>query len=185
MELSKVLNVVVLSDYDSLKNNINSYLKVLGYTNYNYTFVDDIKDIINLFNRDEFVLFIINKVHYTKTDLDILTKNNLKSEVILISGESEYMDIFKYVYKFGTLVAKRPLAVNTFLEIIKLSIYKYNKRISNNNREIVYIAKVLLINSLRMSENEAHKFLERQSMDLGLPINEIAKDIVNKNLMME
>ena len=65
---------------------------------------------------------------------------------------------------------------------------KFNAIKVINNKSIKYIldiAKALLISNLNMNENEAHKYLERKSMDLRCPIDKICEEIISNELKVE
>jgi two-component system, response regulator PdtaR len=110
-------------------------------------------------------------------------------DVMLIASEPQdsVIDEMKSENNFVCMV--KPLNKSSLINTIDLMI-KNKRRISELEREIdelrssldtrkeVEKAKGLLMKNLNLSEPEAFKRIQRQSMDRGIPMKEIAKAII-------
>jgi two-component system, response regulator PdtaR len=110
-------------------------------------------------------------------------------DVILIATEPQdsVIDEMKSENNFVCMV--KPLNKSSLINTIDLMI-KNKRRISELERQIdelrssldtrkeVEKAKGLLMKNLNLSEPEAFKRIQRQSMDRGIPMKEIAKAII-------
>ncbi|HHV96892.1 MAG TPA: ANTAR domain-containing protein [Clostridiaceae bacterium] len=87
---------------------------------------------------------------------------------------------------------QRPITKSALLQTVQLSIVNYQKTIKLKEeiralkekleeRKIVEKAKGILMKKYGITENEAHRKLQKQSMDKGIPLKEIAKAIILAN----
>jgi Response regulator with putative antiterminator output domain len=118
---------------------------------------------------------------------DIASKGT--SQVILVV-KSEYSDeISAATEDEGVLVAAKPINRNVFwatLKLAKSSQNRLKKMQSENNLlkqkiediRIIDRAKCILISQLNITEQEAHRFIEKQSMDMRTTRRTIAEKVL-------
>ena len=96
-------------------------------------------------------------------------------DVVALSrnGREEYM---------GNLInLPLPLNKNDFLETVSVLVStrsSFTQR-KNDEGEIISNAKLVLMNANGITESQAHKFLQQESMRKGKKILELAKEIIN------
>ena len=108
--------------------------------------------------------------------------------VLLVPGES-YDQVCYQVEDEGVLTLSKPLTQQTLQSAIRLATALRGKllRMDQKSRALqekmadirtVNRAKWLLIEQLRMTESEAHYYIERQAMDMRLSRREVAENII-------
>lgn len=115
---------------------------------------------------------------------------NSTASVMLIVGEEHEAHAESVITGLGGIVITKPLNRVLFSKAVKLAV-AMNIRLSGVRRENVMLqkkmedvriinrAKAILMEYLSMSESQAHKYLEKQSMDLRLPKVEVAKNLLS------
>ena len=100
-------------------------------------------------------------------------------------------EITERVEDFGVITVSKPISRQMFWSALKLAKVT-QKRIDMAQMEnmklqkkiedlkLVSRAKCVLIEYQGMSEEEAHKYIERQAMDQRMTRVEVAKDILNR-----
>lgn len=74
-----------------------------------------------------------------------------------------------------------PLNKNDFLETVSVLVStrsSFTQR-KNDEGEIISNAKLVLMNANGITESQAHKFLQQESMRKGKKMLELAKEIIN------
>ncbi len=133
--------------------------------------------ILNAPMRDEFG---------TQLAVDLARDN--AGVVLLVPGES-YDQVCYQVEDEGVLTLSKPLTQQTLQSAIRLATALRGKllRMDQKSRALqekmadirtVNRAKWLLIEQLRMTESEAHYYIERQAMDMRLSRREVAENII-------
>ena len=118
---------------------------------------------------------------------DFLNKNT-DSAIILIV-KNDITKKLRRVEESGIYVLEKPLNKLMFIKIIQSHIihrrrYNFlmeeNKKLKNKIRDIKLIdrAKLTLIQYLNMSEEESHRYIEKQAMDRRITKVEVAKNIL-------
>lgn len=182
-------NVLLVVNSDKAKDNIIQMLKSNGYSKISISknccesrrlLVDNTFDliIINTPLSDEFGSELaLNITETTSCGVLLIVKNDLLDEVS------------QNVENAGVFVIGKPISKSMFFQTLKL-INAFHKRIcnlkdentvlKNKIKEIKLIdrAKCILIEYLNMSENEAHKYIEKQAMNNRLTKVEVAKSIL-------
>ena len=108
--------------------------------------------------------------------------------VLLVPGES-YDQVCFQVEDEGVLTLSKPLTQQTLQSAIRLATALRGKllRMDQKSRALqekmadirtVNRAKWLLIEQLRMTESEAHYYIERQAMDMRMSRREVAENII-------
>ena len=110
--------------------------------------------------------------------------------VLLIVPSEQYPEVSARAESFGVMTVSKPLNNSTLYTAMKL-VYatsvrlrvmdKKNKSLSAkmNEMRIVNRAKWALIESLGMTEEQAHHYIEKQAMDQRLPKGDVAVSILN------
>ena len=117
------------------------------------------------------------------------TSNSSPSVVLLFVRSENYEDVYDKVYDFGVFTVKKPLPeqnVTQALDFVKATRERLRKmekkKVSLEEKmmeiKIVNRAKWTLINSLNMSEDDAHRYVEKQAMDRCVSKREIAEEIL-------
>ena len=116
-----------------------------------------------------------------------LADDNL-AVILLVPGES-YDQVCYKVEDDGVLTLGKPLSSQTLQTAIRLAtalraklqkLDKKNQALQEKMQDIrtVNRAKWLLMEQLRMTENEAHYYIEKQAMDMRLSRREVAENII-------
>jgi len=112
-------------------------------------------------------------------------------QVIFIVNTDYYEEMSAAVEEFGVITVAKPINRAMFwaaLKLAKAAHFKLKQLQSQNTQltqkiediRIVNRAKCLLISYLNLNENEAHKYIEKQAMDLRLTKRMVAERILKK-----
>lgn len=96
----------------------------------------------------------------------------------------------RHLESLGVLVLRKPLHKKDFLDTFDMalvfskrarSLYEENARLRKKIHDLKLIdrAKVLLVEYLKLSEEQAHKYIEQQAMELRKSRAEIAQSIIS------
>ncbi len=119
---------------------------------------------------------------------DIAVKN--VSQVMLIVKSEFYDEVSAVVNDYGIITVEKPMNKTLFWQALKLARAAHSKvrQMEAENKKllrkiedikIVDRAKYILISGFKMSENEAHKHIEKQAMDLRISKRAVAEEIIN------
>jgi len=143
-----------------------------------------------LLERD-FDLVLINSPLSDETGenlaIDIASKD--MAQVILLAGSASFDEMSAATENDGVLVVQKPIDKPLFWAALKLAraaISRIKKVLNENQKliqkiediKIINRAKFILVSHLKMNEQEAHRFIEKQAMDIREPRAEIAKNIL-------
>ena len=121
--------------------------------------------------------------------IDIAEKN--ACQVILFIKADYFEEITEKVEDYGVITVSKPINKQMFWSALKLAKVA-QRRISMAKKEsaklekkledlkLVSQAKLLLITNLGISEESAHKYIEKQAMDFRQTRVEVAKEIINQ-----
>lgn len=135
--------------------------------------------IVNAPIKDEFGdMLAVDAVQNTGAGVILIVKNELEAEL-----ESR-------VSKYGVFVIGKPLSKTVFYKALRLLEAMRNRmrgvRLENvklqkkiDDIRVINRAKCILMEYLSMTEPQAHKYLERQAMDLRLTKIEVAKRLLS------
>ncbi|NLM45965.1 MAG: ANTAR domain-containing protein [Firmicutes bacterium] len=143
-----------------------------------------------LMERD-FDLVIINAPLRDETGEDLARHVAAQgtSQVILVVKSEYYDEISANTEEDGVLTVAKPLNRSLFWATLKLAkaagaklkrMQAENSKLQQKIEDIRIIdrAKCLLISYLKLSEQEAHRFLEKQAMDLRITKRAVAEGIL-------
>ena len=134
--------------------------------------------IINTPLRDEFG---------TRLALDICQKSS--AGVLLFVKSEHYSDITSKVMQYGVLTISKPTSPSMIMQSVQMLcstrerlriMEKKNASVEEKIEEIRIInrAKCLLIEQLKMTESEAHRYIEKQAMDRCVTRRTMAENII-------
>ena len=117
------------------------------------------------------------------------TLRYLRNGYILLSSAEHYADVAAKVEPYGVLTVEKPTNRAYLYTVIKLCIAtrarllafaKKNETLVAKMDEIRIVnrAKWVLIKVLNMQEEQAHRYIEKQAMNLRLSKREIAENII-------
>ena len=121
--------------------------------------------------------------------IDIAEKNICQ---VILFVKAEYAEeIASKVEDFGVITVSKPINKQLFWQALKLArvaqsrinmAHKESAKLEKklNDLKIISRAKVLLIVNRDISEDEAHKIIEKQAMDSRLSRVEVAKEIIRE-----
>lgn len=123
--------------------------------------------------------------------LAIEFKEQTKSETIMLVANENYNLINDSIMPFGVITLPKPLSKNTFFQtlnvcttsiVMRKSMENDNLKMKQKMEEmrIISKAKCCLIEHEKMTEEEAHKYIEREAMDKRIKKVQIAIEILNK-----
>ena len=150
-----------------------------------------------MLNQGEYALTVINTplTDEPGIDLAVMTAQSTLSGVILLVKAEMADAISQKVEESGVLVVAKPVARQLFDQALRLSMTARNRMLmlQNQNEKLqkkieemrmVDRAKCALIQYLRMTEQQAHRHIEKQAMDTRQTRMQVARDIVNTYEML-
>lgn len=142
-------------------------------------------------NEREFDLCIINTPLSDEfgSDLSMYLIGETMMQVMLIVKSELADELSSKVEKYGVFVIAKPINRQVILNALKFirvatnrikGLKSENVQLQKKIEDIRYIdrAKCVLIEYLKMTEIEAHKFIEKQSMDMRITKKEVASRIL-------
>jgi len=149
------------------------------------------EDAVSLMDKNEFDLIIINSPLEGKTGVDLAVFAAEKYTAgILLAVQNKYANaISAKVEPYGVLVVGKPIVKAFFNQAVKFaevtrhrvqSLKEENIHLHLKLEEMKLInrAKCVLIQYLSMSEAQAHKYIEKQAMDMRISKHNVAKQIL-------
>lgn len=114
-----------------------------------------------------------------------------KMGVILFTNPEKYNEYYDKVHEYGVLTLPNTAGSETFIQTLRLlcatrqrlqTLEKKNLSFSERMAEVRLIseAKLLLIHKVKLTEDEAHKYIERYAMNNRITIALAAKVIINQ-----
>lgn len=140
---------------------------------------------------NSYELIIINAPLNGENGLEfsVYCAEHTKACVILIAAREKSLDVFDFIGNKGVLVCSKPLNRRLFKNLIEYSL-AYKRRITDSEMEteklkneleeikIINRAKLLLIQCLSMTETQAHRYIEKQAMNMRTSKLSIAKQVI-------
>lgn len=117
--------------------------------------------------------------------------SRLTSQVMLIVKNAIFDEVTAKTEDFGIITVAKPLVKPVFWATMQLAKAMHNKFIRHRQEtkklkqqiddlKIIGKAKCLLIEHKKLTELDAHKFIERHAMDNRMSKREVALDIIDK-----
>lgn len=138
---------------------------------------DDFYDASRLSETRNFDFIIADSKDATATDF-AMNVSELDATVLLLVPSEHFEEVSYQVESYGVLTVSKPLESTYFYNTIKIAIAVHYKikalssqtiKLKNKMEEIRIVnrAKLLLMEKQKMTEEEAHHYLEKQAMDSG------------------
>jgi len=185
--------VLIVSATQSSKENISSLLMPRAFTQICYaSSYDEAKHTLHQ-QRDISVIIINAPLKDGKEHS--LAKEIIEStsaSVILLLKKETADSILEYYEDLGVMILTKPFRRIDFIQMMTLS-YIFEKRCRIIKKEnvklrqqlcetrIIYQAKCVLMQCFQMSEDSAHHYIEKQSMNLRQSKFEVSMDILHKH----
>lgn len=184
-------NILLISKSQKICEVIKEFLMSAGYENISYS--SSASGARRLLSAAAFSLSIIDMPLPDENGSELalyIVQNFDCSCIILAPGDIEG-NIDEVVEDYGVMVLTKPLNRNFFLKMIKFAMTS-GRRINDSRNEIkrlqrkldelkiVTRAKLALMEKLKITEIQAHKYIERQAMDLRITKEEVANAILKK-----
>jgi response regulator NasT len=145
----------------------------------------------------EYSLVVINTPLTDETGLDLAVQaaqSSLAGVILLVRAEMMEAVVPK-VEESGVLAVAKPIARPLFDQALRLSMIARNRMLNLHHQNeklqtkleemrMVDRAKCALIQYLRMTEQQAHRHIEKQAMDTRQTKMQVARDIVNTYEML-
>ncbi|CFX56114.1 Signal transduction response regulator, antiterminator [Syntrophomonas zehnderi OL-4] len=114
----------------------------------------------------------------------IISEDHLAAVLLLVDGE-----MFPATKSFHYLI--RPIYYNTLIPAVEAALWHWQRELAMQEqirtleeklktRKLLDRAKGILIDKLKLSENEAHHFIQREAMNSGSTLRQIATEIINQ-----
>ena len=188
--LERIFSVLLVS---SSKNFSASIINALAHEPYEIKTIDTIQKAKRLVVEQDFDILIINSPLVDDFGLDFAideASKDIESVLFFVNAELE-TEIYYKTYQYGILTLSKPSTIGVLMQSLRLltsSIMKkerlYTKQSDLKTRleeiKLINNAKLLLIEHKRISEDEAHRYLEKRAMDLRRSKIDIAKEIIDE-----
>ncbi|MHC1747060.1 MAG: ANTAR domain-containing response regulator [Cellulosilyticaceae bacterium] len=117
---------------------------------------------------------------------------NYRIPVIVLANDAESGYFYDLTGEFGFACIQKPLSKQALLQSIVLlinsmqAIKKLQAKVNTlekklENKDIILKAKEYLMTIEQMSENEAHRYIQKESMDRKITKEQMAKEILRRN----
>ena len=124
-------------------------------------------------------------------DLAIDIASDSNSGVLLLIKSEIVEEISYNTEDYGILTVAKPMTKQAVIQALQLlcatrkRVMKMEEKVHSfeeklNDIKVVNRAKMLLMENLKMTENEAHKFIERTAMDSRSTKRDVANKIINE-----
>lgn len=119
--------------------------------------------------------------------LDLVSRTS--SSIILLMGEKNFAELSPMLETNGVVCLSKPINQSLLSSSVRLAAAmrarlkiaeRKAQRLENREDELRMVnhAKWVLISNLGMSESDAHKYIEKQAMDMRMPKKEVAANII-------
>ena len=188
--LERIFRILLVS---SSKNFSLGISNALMYESYEIEMIDSIAKAKRKVLDKDFDIIIINSPVIDDFGLDFAIEEaitNVSGILMFVKPEIE-SEIYYKTYQYGILTLTKPSTKSILLQSLRLlcstiakreQIYSKPKNINERLEEIKIIntAKLLLIEHLKLTEDESHKYLEKRAMDFRQSKIKIAKNIIDE-----
>ena len=148
-------------------------------------------DARNLLEEQVFDLVIVNCPLSDEHGEAIARKAYAAGMMVLLLVRTEYADaVWERIRETGIYMVPKPLKRTVFLQTIqcirmqKEQLQRLEREKERLNRKIqdsafINRAKLVLMQVLKLSEPQAHHYIEKQAMDLRITKREVAEGVIN------
>ena len=183
------MKALIISKTEASLRAIAQMLKSENYDEIDcITAVEIAKDRLS---ESEYDAIVINTPLENESGLDfsVYCAERTKACVILIVQQERSVEAFNAVESHGVLVISKPINKHLFHHYLiftqcfkerLLAFERENEKLKSKLEEVSVInrAKLLLIQCLSMTEQQAHRYLEKQAMNMRTSKVSIAKQVI-------
>ncbi len=177
-------NLLIVSNVTPSQNFLLDINKISNIANV-YT-TDCPQKVKSLVLEQSIGLVIVNTSVENQIDQKLLKDLSAFAQVIVLVSEPYYDDLSFIVEKFGVITIKKPINRKLLETTVKVAMLTNNrikfleefwlKKLDDS--KIINRAKCILIELRGFGENEAHKYIEKEAMNLRKTRKEIAQNII-------
>lgn len=189
MEIAKVASALIVSTVEYA----TKFSAILGEVGYEYiTQAHSGIEARQLIAEQDFALMIINAplVDEYGYDLAIYTAEQTTMSVLMLARADICEAVESKVEDYGVVVMGKPLSQEGLFKTLKAlhanhnrmnNIIQSNRRLQDKLEELKLVdrAKCILIALEGMSEEEAHKYIEKNAMDMRISKKQVAQKIIS------
>ena len=181
--------VLLLSKKGKGKNALIAYLLEMG--DYQVTSTQSGENGRKLFLADEYDLILINTPLEDKIGYETVAvvSSRTASGVIIFIKNSQVDSVSEKMEKAGVMVVGKPLVKGMLVQAVHFSqvvkqriivLQRENERLAGRLDAVKTVnkAKWVLVKYLNMSEEQAHRYIERQAMERRMSKGEVARRIL-------
>jgi response regulator NasT len=183
-------SVLIVSSTDKAKVFLTKFLKANDFSQ--ITTVKSGSEARRMLNGKVFDLVVINAplVDEFGEELALMVTEISMTGVLLIVKSEMSDDISAKVEDYGVFVLSKPISRQLFFQSIKLiassqrrilGLKHENVKLQQKIEEIRLVdrAKCALIQYLNITEPQAHRYIEKQAMDMRITKRQVAEGILN------
>ncbi len=183
-------SVLIVTASEQNKEFFNKLLFAVYVTD--ITFVNNCAEARRIVSQKDFDVILVNTPLSDEFGYELaeqLTQNTTSGIMLIV--KSDIADaVFEKVADYGVLVISKPISRQLFYQSLRLvaatrarMLHLRNENIKLKNKveeiRIINRAKCILIQYLSMTEPQAHRYLEKQAMDMRMTKLEVAKRVLN------
>lgn len=180
---------LLISHSEQSAVSLSELLREEGYARISVS--DTAKSAKELVKKDEYDLICINAPLREETGIELSEyfAKATQSSVVIIVPQKNAEDVNDLLTEHGVLVIAKPINKHLFHHFLQftdcfrarmLSFAEENKKLRHmvEDMKVINRAKLLLVSCLNMSETQAHRYIEKQAMDLRVSKLQIAKQVI-------
>lgn len=182
-------NALLISHSEKSAESLSELLKSEQYTDINVAVTAMYAK--QLADNSEFDLICINAPLAEENGIDLAMHFALDTRacVVIIVPQKNADEISDILTEHGVLVIAKPINKHLFHHYLQftecfkarmLRVEKENEKLKHivEDMKVINRAKLLLITCLNMDEAQAHRYLEKQAMDLRISKQQVAKQVI-------
>lgn len=180
---------LLISRSEKSANSLSELLRSEQY--FQIAVADNATDAKKLAEKEEYDLICINAPLSDESGIDLSKyfADTTRACVVIIVPQKNADDVYDILTECGVLVIAKPINRHLFHHYLQftecfkmriLSVARENEKLKHMVEDIKLIdrAKFLLITCLNMNESQAHRYLEKQAMDLRISKLQVAKQVI-------
>lgn len=185
-------NILIVSVSKTLVESLNRLLQKEGFEP--ATAVDGISKAKRILIDDDVDLIIIDvplaEEDGTQFAIDLASNKSFDYSIIMLTKAKLYEQNLYQAERMGIVTFKKPLEAHLLIQTIRLLLSfrtKIKKLESKADKlqqklqddRLVSRAKIILVEHLKMSEQDAHHYIEKKAMDRCVKKTKVAMDIIH------
>ncbi|HEY8418920.1 MAG TPA: ANTAR domain-containing protein [Clostridia bacterium] len=184
-------NILLVSKSQKVCDALKDFLKNAGFNDV-FT-VNSAGMARRTFATQNFSLCIIDTPlsDESASDLALYIVQNFDCSCLMLTMDGTEDELAEMVEDYGILVLTKPINRNFFYKMVKFALSSGRRIVDTKNEvkklqgkledlKIVTRAKLVLMEKMKMTEVQAHKYIERQAMDQRVTKRVIAENVIKK-----